>query len=180
MYIYIYIYGLCILLCHRCRFNDTGSIKPGLIGGSKPKVATHNVVDMIIRYKQDNPTMFAWEIRERLLSDMVCSVDAVPSVSSINRYDVTVCQFKINQQVCSPWWLHNELKSTGIMFSCMARCMWHHDWRHSMTRGVTILWRDNNQQVSENYEVFTCQEFECQHKLNVHLNVKQMFKPALV
>jgi hypothetical protein len=56
-----------------------------VIGGSKPKVATPNVVEAISRYKKDNPTMFAWEIRDRLLSEGVCSQDNVPSVSSINR-----------------------------------------------------------------------------------------------
>ena len=30
--------------------------------------------------------MFAWEIRDRLLSDTVCDQENVPSVSSINRY----------------------------------------------------------------------------------------------
>ncbi|XP_067671974.1 paired box protein Pax-5-like isoform X23 [Haliotis asinina] len=67
------------------RYYETGSIKPGVIGGSKPKVATPKVVDAITRYKQDNPTMFAWEIRDRLLTEGVCSQDNVPSVSSINR-----------------------------------------------------------------------------------------------
>jgi len=69
----------------RCRFYDTGSIKPRVIGGSKPKVATRRVVDAIVRYKAENVTMFAWEIRERLLADGVCSDDTVPSVSSVNR-----------------------------------------------------------------------------------------------
>ena len=67
------------------RYNETGSVRPGLIGGSKPKVATPGVVDAICRYKRDNPTMFAWEIRDLLLTDAVCGQDAVPSVSSINR-----------------------------------------------------------------------------------------------
>ncbi|KAL8564982.1 hypothetical protein ACOMHN_003358 [Nucella lapillus] len=67
------------------RYYETGSIKPGVIGGSKPKVATPKVVDAITRYKIDNPTMFAWEIRDRLLSENVCSSENVPSVSSINR-----------------------------------------------------------------------------------------------
>ncbi|KAK3588779.1 hypothetical protein CHS0354_003016 [Potamilus streckersoni] len=67
------------------RYYETGSIKPGVIGGSKPKVATPTVVEAITRYKQENPTMFAWEIRDRLLSEGVCSSDNVPSVSSINR-----------------------------------------------------------------------------------------------
>jgi len=69
-----------------CRFYETGSIKPGVIGGSKPKVATRGVVDQITRYKNDNPTMFAWEIRDRLLADGVCTNYSAPSVSSINRY----------------------------------------------------------------------------------------------
>ena len=68
-----------------CRFYETGSIKPGLIGGSKPKVATNSVVDQITKYKHDNPTMFAWEIRDQLLADGICTSDSVPSVSSINR-----------------------------------------------------------------------------------------------
>jgi len=56
-----------------------------VIGGSKPKVATPHVVDAISKYKKDNPTMFAWEIRDRLLAEGVCTQDNVPSVSSINR-----------------------------------------------------------------------------------------------
>uniref|UniRef100_A0A5S6R2B5 Paired domain-containing protein n=1 Tax=Trichuris muris TaxID=70415 RepID=A0A5S6R2B5_TRIMR len=67
------------------RYYETGSIKPGVIGGSKPKVATNKVVSAIAGYKKQNPTMFAWEIRDRLLADGICDHDNVPSVSSINR-----------------------------------------------------------------------------------------------
>lgn len=67
------------------RYYETGSIKPGVIGGSKPKVATPKVVDKIAEYKRQNPTMFAWEIRDRLLAERICDNDTVPSVSSINR-----------------------------------------------------------------------------------------------
>lgn len=74
---------LCALFC---RYYETGSIRPGVIGGSKPKVATPKVVDKIADYKRQNPTMFAWEIRDRLLAERVCDNDSVPSVSSINRY----------------------------------------------------------------------------------------------
>lgn len=56
-----------------------------MIGGSKPKVATPKVVEKIGDYKRQNPTMFAWEIRDRLLAEGVCDNDTVPSVSSINR-----------------------------------------------------------------------------------------------
>nr|XP_053627040.1 paired box protein Pax-5-like isoform X6 [Cherax quadricarinatus] len=67
------------------RYYETGSYKAGVIGGSKPKVATPVVVDAIARYKRENPTMFAWEIRDRLLAESVCTQENVPSVSSINR-----------------------------------------------------------------------------------------------
>ncbi|EDX10231.1 paired box protein Pax-6 isoform X1 [Drosophila simulans] len=58
---------------------------PGLIGGSKPKVATPTVVSKIEQYKRENPTIFAWEIRERLITEGVCTNATAPSVSSINR-----------------------------------------------------------------------------------------------
>ncbi|KAM6442506.1 paired box protein Pax-2 isoform 4-T4 [Liasis olivaceus] len=75
--------GPCFLSSRR--YYETGSIKPGVIGGSKPKVATPKVVDKIAEYKRQNPTMFAWEIRDRLLAEGICDNDTVPSVSSINR-----------------------------------------------------------------------------------------------
>ncbi|KAK4305828.1 hypothetical protein Pmani_022298 [Petrolisthes manimaculis] len=63
-----------------------GTIRPpGMIGGSKPKVATPQVVNKIEQYKRENPTIFAWEIREKLISDSVCTNSTAPSVSSINR-----------------------------------------------------------------------------------------------
>ncbi|CAL2042101.1 unnamed protein product [Caenorhabditis brenneri] len=67
------------------RFYSTGSVRPGVIGGSKPKVATPRVVECIAGYKRANPTMFAWEIRQKLIEDQICGEDNVPSVSSINR-----------------------------------------------------------------------------------------------
>ncbi|UJR25533.1 hypothetical protein I4U23_006879 [Adineta vaga] len=67
------------------RFYETGSVKPRAIGGSKPRVATPDVVAKIAEIKAENPSIFAWEIRERLLNDGVCTQDNLPSVSSINR-----------------------------------------------------------------------------------------------
>ena len=71
--------------CCFIRYYETGSFKAGVIGGSKPKVATPPVVEAIAAYKLQNPTMFAWEIRDKLLADGICVHDNVPSVSSINR-----------------------------------------------------------------------------------------------
>ncbi|RZC36974.1 paired box protein Pax-1, partial [Asbolus verrucosus] len=49
------------------------------------QVATPTVVKKILRFKQENPGMFAWEIREQLISQRVCEPHNIPSVSSVNR-----------------------------------------------------------------------------------------------
>ncbi|GAA56186.1 paired box protein Pax-6 [Clonorchis sinensis] len=68
-----------------CRYYETGSIRPKAIGGSKPRVATGSVVAKIDLYKRECPSIFAWEIRDRLLQEGICTPDNIPSVSSINR-----------------------------------------------------------------------------------------------
>ncbi|KAI1235803.1 Paired box protein Pax-3, partial [Lamprotornis superbus] len=68
-----------------CRYQETGSIRPGAIGGSKPKVTTPDVEKKIEEYKRENAGMFSWEIRDKLLKDGVCDRNSVPSVSSISR-----------------------------------------------------------------------------------------------
>ncbi|XP_075252572.1 paired box protein Pax-6-like isoform X2 [Convolutriloba macropyga] len=67
------------------RFYETGSIHPKAIGGSKPRVATTDVVRRIAALKRESPSVFAWEIRDRLIQDGCCTQENVPSVSSINR-----------------------------------------------------------------------------------------------
>uniref|UniRef100_A0AAZ3RVK3 Paired domain-containing protein n=1 Tax=Oncorhynchus tshawytscha TaxID=74940 RepID=A0AAZ3RVK3_ONCTS len=93
------------------RYYETGSIRPGVIGGSKPKVATPKVVDKIADYKRQNPTMFAWEIRDRLLAERVCDNDSVPSVSSINRIIRTKVQQPPGQS--GPLSAHNLASSVA-------------------------------------------------------------------
>ncbi|KAI4826808.1 hypothetical protein KUCAC02_030239, partial [Chaenocephalus aceratus] len=79
-----------------CRYQETGSIRPGAIGGSKPRqVATPDVEKRIEEYKRENPGMFSWEIRDKLLKDGVCDRSTVPSgeassVSSISRLSLLV------------------------------------------------------------------------------------------
>ncbi|CDQ69753.1 unnamed protein product [Oncorhynchus mykiss] len=69
-----------------CRYQETGSIRPGAIGGSKPKqTSTPDVDKKIEEYRRDNPGMFSWEIRDTLLKDGICDRNNVPSVSSISR-----------------------------------------------------------------------------------------------
>ncbi|CAG6008009.1 unnamed protein product [Menidia menidia] len=69
-----------------CRYQETGSIRPGAIGGSKPKQGTTPDVERRIEeYKRENPGMFSWEIRDKLLKDGMCDRNNAPSVSSISR-----------------------------------------------------------------------------------------------
>ncbi|KAG8292987.1 Paired box protein Pax-3 [Homalodisca vitripennis] len=67
------------------RYQETGSIRPGVIGGSKPRVATPDVERRIEEYKKSNPGIFSWEIRDRLVKDGICDKNSAPSVSSISR-----------------------------------------------------------------------------------------------
>uniref|UniRef100_A0A0N5AGD4 Paired domain-containing protein n=1 Tax=Syphacia muris TaxID=451379 RepID=A0A0N5AGD4_9BILA len=67
------------------RYSESGSIMPGAIGGSKPRVTTPKVVEYIRLLKSKEPGMFAWEIRDRLIKDNICDNYNVPSVSSISR-----------------------------------------------------------------------------------------------
>lgn len=48
---------------------------------SKPRVATAEVVNKISLYKRECPSIFAWEIRDRLLQEGACTNDNIPSVS---------------------------------------------------------------------------------------------------
>lgn len=67
------------------RYQETGSIRPGVIGGSKPRVATPEIENRIEDMKKDNPGIFSWEIREQLIKEGVCDKQSAPSVSSISR-----------------------------------------------------------------------------------------------
>ena len=62
-------------------------------------MATPPVVDAISKYKKENPTMFAWEIRDRLLTEGVCNQENVPSVSSINRYNSVQIRYLVSLSV---------------------------------------------------------------------------------
>ncbi|VEN63392.1 unnamed protein product [Callosobruchus maculatus] len=49
------------------RYQETGSIRPGVIGGSKPRVATVEIEDRIEQMRKEQPGIFSWEIREKLI-----------------------------------------------------------------------------------------------------------------
>ncbi|KAA0185563.1 paired [Hyalella azteca] len=49
------------------RYQETGSIRPGVIGGSKPKISAPDIEKKIDDYKKENPGAFSWEIRDKLV-----------------------------------------------------------------------------------------------------------------
>ena len=67
------------------RYQETGSIKPGVVGGSKPKIDTERIENKVKEYQQRNPGIFSWEIKDKLVEDGLCSEENVPSISSISR-----------------------------------------------------------------------------------------------
>ncbi|XP_073822103.1 paired [Musca autumnalis] len=67
------------------RYQETGSIRPGVIGGSKPRITTPEIESRIEEYKRANPGIFSWEIRDKLIRDGICDRTTAPSVSAISR-----------------------------------------------------------------------------------------------
>ncbi|XP_055904358.1 protein gooseberry [Eupeodes corollae] len=67
------------------RYQETGSIRPGVIGGSKPRVATPDIEAKIEEMRQENPGIFSWEIRGKLIELGICDKNSAPSISSISR-----------------------------------------------------------------------------------------------
>lgn len=45
----------------------------------------HTLEKQIVKLKRDNPSLFSWEIRERLIDLGLCSRGQAPSVAAINR-----------------------------------------------------------------------------------------------
>ncbi|KAI1295632.1 Paired box pox-meso protein [Halotydeus destructor] len=111
------------------RYHETGSILPGAIGGSKPRVTTPKVVSYIRDLKLKDPGIFAWEIRDRLLNDGVCDKFNVPSVSSISRI------------------LRNKIGSSGS--SPSATSVGHHHLHHSFNGYIEATKESVNRRAAE-------------------------------
>ena len=69
------------------RYAETGSIKPGSIGGSKPRLISADIEQKIDEYKNAHPSgsMFVCEIRDKLVRDGVCKPTSLPSLSTLTR-----------------------------------------------------------------------------------------------
>uniref|UniRef100_A0AAX7U673 Paired box protein Pax-6 n=1 Tax=Astatotilapia calliptera TaxID=8154 RepID=A0AAX7U673_ASTCA len=107
------------------RYYETGSIRPRAIGGSKPRVATPEVVGRIAQYKRECPSIFAWEIRDRLLAEGVCTNDNIPSVSSINRVLRNLASDKQPMGTVGAEGMFDKLKMLNAQSSWGGRSGWY-------------------------------------------------------
>ncbi|KAL9986964.1 hypothetical protein ACROYT_G001183 [Oculina patagonica] len=67
------------------KYRKTGSIQPGGEGVGRPRVITPCIEQRILEYGKEQPRLFSWEIRDRLVQESLCSKESPPSVSSISR-----------------------------------------------------------------------------------------------
>lgn len=67
------------------RYQETGSVRPGMIGGSKPRNTTPEIEVKIREIRKLNPNISTEQVREKLIQMGICDKNSAPSLSSINR-----------------------------------------------------------------------------------------------
>ena len=66
------------------KYQESGNVDPSQNAG-RPRVITAEIERKIDQYRREDPGAFCWELREHLLRDNICTVNEVPSLSSISR-----------------------------------------------------------------------------------------------
>lgn len=74
------------------RFQETGSYRPGVIGGSKPRHTTPEIETKILQLHEHNPSLMGSQIKDKLIHSGMCDKNSAPSISTINR----VCNVRGN------------------------------------------------------------------------------------
>lgn len=67
------------------RYQETGSFRPGVIGGSKPRNTTPEIEAKIQEIRKQDPSITSWQIRDKLVQMGICDKNSVPSMNSISR-----------------------------------------------------------------------------------------------
>ena len=92
-------------------FLTYGTTQPFTNGGALPSKMTEDVLEVMEVWKIQKPSMFANEIRDRLLSEDVCDVNTVPSVRTIQKaiHDrLGMTHKKISQQAAEKFTSANQ------------------------------------------------------------------------
>jgi len=79
------------------KYRKTGSIQPGGEGVGRPRVITPLIAQRIEQLAKQQPGLYSWEIRDRLVQENICSRENIPSLSSISR----LLKRKGNQETAS-------------------------------------------------------------------------------
>lgn len=67
------------------RYQETGSFRPGVIGGSKPRIATPEIETKILDLLKRDPSLMSCQIKDKLIEMGHCDKNSAPSISSISR-----------------------------------------------------------------------------------------------
>lgn len=67
------------------RYQETGSFRPGVIGGSKPRIATPEIETKILDILRNDPSILSCQIKDKLIEMGHCDRNSAPSISSISR-----------------------------------------------------------------------------------------------
>lgn len=70
-----------------CRYQETGSIKPGSSGGAKNRTVPSHIEKVIVDWFEERAdgNLFSYEVRERLLNEKICDRSTLPSVSAVTK-----------------------------------------------------------------------------------------------
>lgn len=82
------------------RYQETGSIRPGVVGGSKYRSITTEIEEKIELYKNNNPNIISIIVRENLIKDGLCKIENAPPIAAITRI-LRKCEVKTTQPISS-------------------------------------------------------------------------------
>ena len=104
------------------RYQETGSIRPGVIGGSKPKVSTPDIEKKIDDYKKENPGAFSWEIRDKLVKVREFKEQYLIRfnlISSLKHIIFSILDYSTESIIVSPFIVRKDVVSLIIYFDTL-------------------------------------------------------------
>ena len=67
------------------KYNETGSYQPGRARRKTSRDVSNQVRQKIEQYKRENPSIFSWEVKDRLLEEGECTKESLPPLIVISR-----------------------------------------------------------------------------------------------